>query len=335
LLVVITIIGILIALLLPAVQAAREAARRSQCTNNLKQLGLACHNYADKYQENLPWNLWDPVHGDNRAYSWIVASLPYVEQMPLYQSINFNDPQGNYGTVPGPGGRTNRDLRQTVLSFCICPSDDQPAVDGDQNRGNGDLNGGGVAAARTDYVGNMGHVNAGWRDCGNMPVFTDPQANPAGPGRFAVGSNPGTPWVNQTVYAEQVNINGVFHCMGAFKLRDIVDGTSNTIAVFEDYHWRHVPMAGTSINRRPTHDAAWINPLGSTGNLRNLINNKSSVYVPQWEGDPRCHGWSSNHPGGAQCCLADGSVRFVSETVDHFVRYALATKSGGESVSVP
>jgi prepilin-type N-terminal cleavage/methylation domain-containing protein len=336
LLVVIAIIGILIALLLPAVQAAREAARRSQCTNNLKQLGLAVHNYADKYKEQLPWNAYDPARvaaGQYFAFSWITAALPYVEQQPLYDQINFNDPGGNSGTVPlAAGGPTNQDLRKTILDFCLCPSNDQLPVNPNQNRGNSEGSSGGQPAARTDYVGCLGHIWGGWRDCGNVPDFIDPATNPPATGRFARGSNPGTPWINQTVVAEQVNVNGVFTFTGSWKLGDILDGTTNTIAVFEDYHWRGGQTPG-QFDEGITNDAAWISSLAVVP-LRNPMNNRNPAWL-QGAGDVRCHGWSSNHPGGANACVSDGSVRFFSETMDHFVRYALATRKGKETVQVP
>lgn len=332
LLVVITIIGILIALLLPAVQAAREAARRSQCTNNLKQLGLAMHNYADKANEKFPYNSGGWPSGWNREqqFSWLVAALPYVEQMPLYQQINFNDPNGNEGNVPKvAGGPTNVQLRQTIISGFLCPSNQQPAVRNGQNIGYQSGNGGGNPAAGTDYVGSLGHIWAGWRDCGAVPDFPDP----TGQNKMTKGTNPGTPWVNGSVVAEQPNVNGVFAYIGSFSLRDILDGTTNTIAGFEDMHWKGA--TGTMIDKNYTHDSAWMSALGAVGNLRNPMNNKN----PAWNqydangGEPRCHGWSSNHPGGANAVLGDASVRFFSETMDHYVRYSLATRAGGETVS--
>jgi prepilin-type processing-associated H-X9-DG protein len=347
LLVVIAIIGILIALLLPAVQAAREAARRSQCTNNLKQVGLAIHNYADKAAESIPYNAggfnpagvpagWEP----RGHFSWLCAALPYFEQAPLYQQINFNDQNSNIGTTPkSAGGPTNLQLRLTVINGFICPSNNQTPVRNNQNQGYVSGCGGGPRAAGTDYVGSLGHVWAGWRDCGSVPQWIDPATNPPGFGRFTLGSNPGTPWIDGASNNEQVNYNGVFREMGNFALRDIIDGTSNTIAAYEDMHWRGPDPNGV-LNREPTVDSAWMSPLAAVGNLRNPMNNKNGAWNGNYNGppcggapgetEPRCHGWSSNHPGGANSCLADGSVRFYSETIDHFVQYSLATKAGGE-----
>ena len=186
LLVVIAIIGILVALLLPAIQAAREAARRTQCINNLKQIILACHNYADKYKERLPWNsdpAWmsrqqpppiargDADHIANtrfwrmRDFSWIVAILPYLEEQALYDRINFDDWEGNQGINVLPNPVANRELRKTILDVVLCPSNDQEPINFNQTVGYREahiLNA--PPAARTDYVGNMGHFYGGWKN---------------------------------------------------------------------------------------------------------------------------------------------------------------------------
>jgi prepilin-type N-terminal cleavage/methylation domain-containing protein len=123
LLVVIAIIGILIALLLPAVQAAREAARRTQCTNNLKQLGLALQNYHDKYIA-FPINYGGngQYNDTSTAHSWMQGVLPYVEQQALYQQIRFDMPLGATSDVPLT---VNTIVSQTVVNAILCPSDPQ------------------------------------------------------------------------------------------------------------------------------------------------------------------------------------------------------------------
>lgn len=334
LLVVIAIIGILVALLLPAVQAAREAARRSQCSNNLKQLGLAIHNYADKYKEKMPYNC-DPawsrrfgsfnagqnpgIAGPARSFSWIVAALPYFEQQALYDKIDkYNE--NHVGTI-------NLALRQTILEGLICPSNDQEPLRQNQNEGYTNGSGGGPPAAGTDYEGNLGHVWSGWRDCGNVPDFPHPPGN-----EFVKGSIPGTPWIDGDWAIDFPRYQGCFVYQGSARLADLIDGTSNTIAVFEDMHWNG--GQGLKFDRGYTNDSAWISPLGALGNLRNPMNNKNPAWL-QGAGDVRCHGWSSNHPGGAQACLGDGSTRFFPQTIDHYVRYGLATRNGGEAITPP
>ena len=202
LLVVIAIIAILVALLLPAVQQAREAARRTQCKNNLKQLGIACHNYHDtygmfplNYDGTLPTinkssGQTTVANGAQSAISWISASLPYLEQAPLYQQLDslgaFNTAMNlvTDGTAAGQGrgyGRFEvKELAKSPLSALMCPSSALPKVflapGGSgalcyfNNGGYADGGGGGgtgYSGGRTDYVGNMGFVHSGWRDADN------------------------------------------------------------------------------------------------------------------------------------------------------------------------
>lgn len=348
LLVVIAIIGILVALLLPAIQAAREAARRTQCGNNLRQLSIACHNYADRNQGKLPYNS-DPAglfcwpatqcaaNGQGWRtqavtvdFSWIVFALPFMEQQSLYDSINFRL-RNHDGTVVG--GTSNLELRKTVLAGLLCPSNSQTPVRGNQNPGCSDGAGGGPEAAGGDYVGNLGHIHGGWRDCGVVDAAyqnQDPEQAMLGYNRLIGGTN-GTPWISQDWDADdKARWNGLFYYRDAARLADIVDGTANTIMVYEDMHW--IGPDGTGkINQNPTHDSAWMSPLAAIGNLRNLMNNHNPnvVWVADWE--PRCHGWSSNHPGGAQCAMADGAVKFYGESIAPIVKYALATRNGGET----
>jgi hypothetical protein len=127
---------------------------------------------------------------------------------------------------------------------------------------------------------------------------------------------------------EMANFNGVFKQVGPRKLSDIVDGTSRTIAVYEDMHWNG--GNGATFNYDSSADAAWINPNAAVHSLRNPLNNTNPAWQ-QGAGDMRCHGWSSNHPNGAFAARADGSVGYFNENMDNFVRYCLATARGRES----
>lgn len=335
LLVVIAIIAILIALLLPAVQQAREAARRTQCKNNLKQLGLAMHNYHDVFN-HFPHNSGRWTNGPIAAdaipqWSWLVNILPYLEQAPLYNAFDYNVMVNDGGTLVmgnrnhdslGPNG----ELRKTVIQGFLCPSNDMPAVRPGQTYGGYRWNGSGDGAG-TDYVGSLGHIWGGWKDCGAVP---DNLVNSALPGNLGTrGSNPGTPWVNGERINEQVKINGIFKYTGGTRIRDCIDGTTNTIAVFENMHWRG--GNGAVFEERHSSYSAWVTPLAAVHNLRNPINNRNPAWM-QNPNDLRCESPSSRHVGGIQATMGDGSVRFISENIDHGVRYKLGVRNDNMSV---
>ncbi len=337
LLVVIAIIGILVALLLPAVQAAREAARRMSCGNNLKQLALSCLNYEDTYK-TLPWNndlgnarvANSPTSRWNQL-SWIVAVLPFIEQQPLQDAIYRprNPGPGYFNVRENLRNGTPTSIRETVIPSLVCPSNTQEPVRNGQRSGY--RHPGGVRAACTDYSGNLGHIWGGWKDCGRVPDFNG-DAPPNFRRMFTRGANPGTPWVNGESLNEQTRINGVFRYHGSVRLAEILDGTSNTMLVFEDMHWaggRNAQHVKTS-----TDDAAWMSGFGAINSMRNPINNKNRQWL-QGVGDRRCHGWSSNHPGGALTALCDGSVRFISATIDNVTRYGIGVRNDGVAVTMP
>ncbi len=324
LLVVIAIIAILIALLLPAVQQAREAARRTQCKNNLKQLGLAMHNYHDVYN-TFPHNSGRMVQVANvdqvcAEFSWIFNSLPYLEQANIFSTAQTVFPFGTADRNHNANGATNLAIRRTVLTAVLCPSNSMPSIRTDQRNGGYRWNGSSDAAG-TDYVGNLGHVWAGWKDCGAVPDF--PGAN------FVKGPNPGTPWINGEQSTEQSRYNGVFRINGSWGIRDIVDGTSNTIAVFENMHFRG--GNGVNFNYDPSSYTAWISPLAAVHNFRNPINNRNPLWM-QGANDLRCEAPSSRHTGGIQVTLCDGSVKFISENIDNQIRYNIGVRNDNQVV---
>ena len=310
LLVVIAIIAVLVALLLPAVQQAREAARRSQCKNNLKQLGLALHNYHETANV-LPSSRmtgWGMPSGFGNV-SWITMILPNIDQAPLYNSINFNDNSQPFGVIGPPdssppaagtiqyGGYTARHM---VLPVLLCPSNPQQKVVANQSL-QSDSWGDGGQGGRTDYVGNMGWMNPGHRDCYLVPN----------------GNYGGEDWSMSDAgtmgSAQLANNNGVIAWNSSIGLKDITDGTSNTVMVMEDHHWTNKNTPSNVQN-----DALWMGPW-AYASLKAPINMN-----PQ--GDFRCDQWSSVHTGGAHAVMADGSVRFVSENINWTVRMAIATR---------
>jgi len=327
LLVVIAIIGVLVGLLLPAVQQAREAARRSGCSNNLKQLGLAVHNYISANNSNLPyskdamrdgtptgvtkWNL-----STNGSFSWIVYCLPFMEGNTLYDGIDF--------TVDG-NASPNNGIANTVIPGLQCGSRSGQKNNRScltQNSGGPNTN-----SARNDYVGSLGHVWGGWKDCGAVPEFS---------GIPSTKGSAGTPWVNQDSLAFQSRCNGFFAYAGGDKtLTDILDGTSKSIAVFERSN--HFGYRGSTIDRNPYDCSGWFGAVSAVDSLRMPLN---GIYNPAYNNgqptgnnDRRCQGWGSMHPGGAHAMKADGSVGFFNDEMSHAVRYALATIAGGETDS--
>lgn len=325
LLVVIAIIAVLIALLLPAVQQAREAARRSTCKNNLKQIGLAMHNYHDALNQ-FPMNYEATRFGANRTMtssSWITNMLPYFDQAPLYNTIDFtvNVTQGtNYNALNNTAAQA---ARVRIIPMLLCPSNPQQPLGqfAGNYADNGPWHGNGrdFQAARTDYVGSMGWVFTGWKDCGNDV----PQG----------GAVP-TPWVTP----DQMHngnadglprVAGVFWWMGTANIAQIVDGTSNTIAVFECHHWNTSKKYPGEVNKA----AAWFTPIGAIDTTFKPIN-FAPEDIPGGNGgeDTRCSSMSSTHVGGAHALLADGAVRFISENIDRNVYKSLSTRAGGEVV---
>jgi len=238
LLVVIAIIAVLIALLLPAVQQAREAARRSQCKNNLKQIGLALHNYHDVTNAFPPgWigveSGLPNIEGSN-GFAWGTFILPYLDQSPLYNKFDFTAPM-NYGT--------NIDHLRHVLSVYQCPSDSKPDTfiteDADP-----------VTLATANYAGVFGLTSP--HDC-------ETPYGQAGSALTASG---------------QCVSDGAFYHNSVVRIRDFTDGTSNTLMVGERTTWRNPHDAsevvyGTWTGAVPESEEAFARVIGHAGHLPN------------------------------------------------------------------
>jgi len=340
LLVVIAIIGVLVALLLPAVQSAREAARRTQCGNNLKQLGLGLHNYHD-VAGRLPTNINHvrtnvfPTEDRNRA-SHLVNLLPFIEQKPLYDQISFalRDPAFGNQIVAG------QPLKTVPVRAYICP-------DSNHQRSNPTSN-----IAFTNYAGSIGsqQMEASGKICvlasivGNGgPNFDDDDDGEdwfsyTSKGNTCNGAGPGN---TRSDCPYEDRISGPFgRSTWAARFAEITDGTSNVIAMGEIRGW----CSGFQYTN------GWVLPEGlwfATTAPINMPTCPGENGVPRTPGvgGSGCQstqnawnatmGFKSLHPGGAMFVLCDGSVRFIPQNIDHTTYQMLGDRWDGNAVALP
>lgn len=305
LLVVIAIIAILIALLLPAVQQAREAARRSTCKNNLKQLGLAIHNYHDIhnafpmcYGTSIP-NTNPPQFAiDSRGRSWMMAILPQIDQAPLFNQINHGEPLSR---------PENQLVAQQVIPAYLCPSDsdNNGKMTGRANVGNATSPAANLPWGVNNYKMSCG---SNWA-AGSASAFA-PVTSPTGRG---AGSNNGLDVSNGFM-----GRNAAAPVMT--RTRDITDGLSQTFAI------------GESIPSRVNHTWWWwFNGTTATNAVPlNYFVKNTNIAVGDW---PNNYSFGSKHVGGGHFTMGDGSVKFVSENVDLNTYRAVSTISSAEAVN--
>ena len=312
LLVVIAIIGILIALLLPAVQAAREAARRSQCLNNLKQVGIALHNYHDVHKCFPPGYQGDPrnnaagcgtvdcpgTYNRGLGWGWAAFILPFQEQEALYDELWVNQgqvvcdhPNGAQLALATSGGRDQPALQRTILSAYMCPS----AFDPDLNFGR----------EADNYYGKSNYKGVCGVDWGGRNTTT------------------GYAGIFRNIYLN-----------GCASMRDVLDGSTNALAVGEAFCNRTFAGDAISSSFPAYYGALWVGIAPDTraaGCVGQLAPTGSSYAV----NGGSVNAFGSLHPGGAQFCLADGSCRFISENADQDTISALGTINDGNVVQLP
>jgi prepilin-type N-terminal cleavage/methylation domain-containing protein/prepilin-type processing-associated H-X9-DG protein len=341
LLVVISIIAVLIALLLPAVQSAREAARRAQCSNNLKQLGLAVHNYATS-SNVIPAMCMYPggqsalCSNNGWSTSWLVAILPQLEQGNVFSAYNF---QTAAVVITGCSGLENTTATYNQLATLLCPSENEP------NRP--------ALTATTNYVANYGGPGQIMAYSGLIVPIGDPNGTPLG--RLGPVTMEGvrdglsnTALFSEALHGLQGNPT-VFPGNNSDAKRGIYNGAAgggvgagSTVAssfvascvslpastasinsgnlgnsAYATYPW-HVGMANynhvgppNSMHCQDSSDASWLTYVGPSGS------------APP----------TSNHPGGVQMAMGDGSVRFIKDSINQQTWWAIGTRNGKEIVS--
>jgi prepilin-type processing-associated H-X9-DG protein len=328
LLVVIAIIGLLVALLLPAVQAAREAARRSSCTNNLKQIGLALHMYADaerRFPAGVRHGSLLPSSNPSFGISWWVGILPYLEQNALYEKLDLEARYAGWVLMNATNGQAAHGV---VIAPMLCPSSPLPNL----------IRVGSFDVTRPSYVGIAGATN-GTGDSSPEAAFPESRvstccAPPDG----------------------QISAGGVLPPNLDIRIADITDGTTNVLVVSEisdiakDANGNDYPIDGSYPNGWPMGTSARGTPSSyHTGTpppswnittIRYPVGTRevgpSTAPLP---GIRHNHGPNnpllSAHPGGVMGLYADGSVSFLPETTDLRTLKRLATRDDGQVVQHP
>lgn len=313
LLVVIAIIGILVSLLLPAVQAAREAARRTMCQNQLRQIALSCQNYADA-RKSLPLASWKPDAAPTATrpdWGYLVHLLPYMEQSSLADSIdtkaNWFDPVNNL-------------LRTSVMPEFKCPSyqPNQPVILTNPPTGSSDTtNVYEDSYLAAHYLGVLG-ANV---DLSTLGSYCDDTSNPYEMEATSSSSSSRRTTVTCTdTGGGKIANNGIIVRRKTVTFAKIVDGSSNTFLLGESAFGLPEDQ-GT----RPWWVGASGNSFYTSKNLTYAIN--SGDRPGPYRNDM---GFGSEHPGGCHFSMADGSVHYVNENTELTVLFALASRAEGE-----
>jgi prepilin-type N-terminal cleavage/methylation domain-containing protein len=324
LLVVIAIIGILVALLLPAVQSAREAARRMQCSNNLKQIGLAVHNYHDTHKA-FPVGSWHAVHG-----TWLLGILPFAEGDTLFQQYvnsggtqTFRTGGRRYGDVPNRTLVTNKQI-----STYTCPSDGRPVASPSIFNG----------VTFHNYAANYGNTTRGRLSPYGVTSTGAPNMWGGAPFIEFIAANTGN-WPN---YYSWIHTD-LTKLITKVTMSDIVDGTSNTLLFSETVQGRSQDLRGFAWWGGGAHFETLLPPNSSAPDVveqncfpANKLNPPCIVRVGASgnivTSGAETHAARSRHPGGVQCTMTDGSVRFIPNTIALDTWRWLGTASGGETL---
>ncbi|MFO0890288.1 MAG: DUF1559 domain-containing protein [Isosphaeraceae bacterium] len=294
LLVVIAIIAVLISLLLPAVQSAREAARRAQCTNNLKQLALACHNYEDGnncfpagtyYMWPRTCNRW------KQGPSFFISFLPYFEQGNIFNSYNY---------MLHPYQAANSTLMGAGISTFWCPSDPEVAAPVQ-------------ASIPRNYLGSCSGMPGGQVATPPWQLYHTTYAGNAG----VVPVYPGAPAVDPNYSSTVASATGIIHFGSATRLSSITDGTSNTVLLGERNFFKIRPEAAKQVWML-WFSGAYSDTMFSALyplNPDKAVSGLAQDFGVPGGGNATTESAGSNHPGGANFAFCDGSVRFLKDTI--------------------
>lgn len=353
LLVVIAIIGVLVALLLPAIQAAREAARRADCGNRMRQIGIAFHNY-ESAKKSIPFGSLYPTAGTTGStaavnvwvgpqnlgwrgrmvpWNWVPSVMPYMEMQNVVDRLNMTPMPAGVGGLNDwlPGSAQNAPLvTSLILPQFVCPSDPDAAnplipyrkISGSILEPLGDVPQHGLW-----YTASIGPTRP------DHCRFSEPL--PAGmaatqASQVCMGSNFGS---SEVIYQSACFLTNSCPQTGRFvgmfgrttdniKFRQVSDGLSNTIMVGETIpsHWRHNSLWGNNFPLSSTHIP--LNSLHLQDDLVTLSND------PDYG---RTSGYKSHHPGGAHLLMGDATVHYVTEDIDYLAYNALGSTSAGET----
>ncbi|EAQ77234.1 DUF1559 domain-containing protein [Blastopirellula marina] len=301
LLVVIAIIGVLIGLLLPAVQQAREAARRMQCSNNLKQIGLALHNYHDTFRAFPAGYRIDLTSGPTlSSFGWAVAILPFIEQQNLYTALAPHQPRRLAEIYVSGAPDADKKLLGTRIEGYRCPSD--------------------ITADLNDLI-----------------PFGQPEFFDIGTSNYIAISGDGSSnyldsWATPIVAKDGL---GMFWADSFLSFRDMTDGSSNVLVASErdggptanngNYHAATWAGSGRQNQNTAYGTARCLGRGGGFGINRDYFAINASIL--------QGNGISSLHPGGAQGLTGDGAVRFIQETIDPtFVLGPLCRRASGQVI---
>ncbi|MBC8352392.1 MAG: DUF1559 domain-containing protein [Planctomycetes bacterium] len=336
LLVVIAIIGILVALLLPAVQAAREAARRMQCSNNLKQYGLALHNYHDTYKQFPQGNAGFAANNNwgRHENGWQFAVMPFIEQQPFYdyvseRAINGSQAERQVHWQTMPDGRWSRAL---TFAHARCPSDDS------EIHRDGDANWGSFVSSYTGSLGSQ-RIPSPVASCNTWLTPDVHYENPQG------AADHGNDYGNRS-------ISGMFGRIMAkgTSIAEVKDGTANVIFVGEMMSKCHDHVSGGFLgyNGMGNAHAGTQVPLNT---MTTCARDQQDCTDRHWEGNSggggvatcACFaknnwnyswGFRSAHPGGSQFVFVDGSTHFLPETIDYVTYQKLGGRTDGRPVTL-